>query len=96
MKLTENEKRDLVNLIENGHYLPDKYKYILFEKSDQVDFSWNGKSPEITNVVFPFQVIEQIDEPRNAMDDVTTENTRRFCHCNWQAKKRERIYSRMQ
>ena len=65
MKLTETEKRDLVNLIEKGDYLPDKYKYILFEKSDQVDFSWNGKSPEITNVVLPFQVIEQIDEPRN-------------------------------
>ena len=25
---------------------------------------WNGKTSEVSNVVLPFQVIEQVDEPR--------------------------------
>ena len=65
MKLSESEKRDLVNFIERGNFLPEKYKYLLFKNSDQVDLSWNGKSSEVTNVVLPFQIIEQVDEPRN-------------------------------
>ena len=31
-----------------------------FEKVDQVELIWNGKSSEITNVVLPFQIIEQV------------------------------------
>ena len=65
MKLSESEKRDLINFIERGNFLPEKYKYLLFKNSDQVDLSWNGKSSEVTNVVLPFQIIEQVDEPRN-------------------------------
>ncbi len=65
MRLSESEKRDLINFIEKGNFLPEKYKFLLFKNSDQVDLSWNGKSFDVTNVVLPFQVIEQIDEPRN-------------------------------
>ncbi len=65
MKLNDNEKRDIVNLIEQGKELPDKYRFLLFDQSKQVELIWNGKSDEITNVVLPFQIIEQIDEPRN-------------------------------
>jgi hypothetical protein len=25
---------------------------------------WNGKTSEVCNIVLPFQVIEQVDEPR--------------------------------
>ena len=31
----------------------------------EVELLWNGKTNEVTNVVLPFQVIEQIDEPRS-------------------------------
>ncbi len=65
MKLTENEKRDVVKLIEEGINLPEKYLFLLFDESKQVELTWNGKSDEVTNVVLPFQIIEQIDEPRN-------------------------------
>jgi len=65
MKLTDNEKRDVVKLIEEGKVLPEKYRFLLFDESKQVELTWNGKSDEITNVVLPFQIIEQIDEPRN-------------------------------
>ena len=65
MKLTDNEKRDVVKLIEEGKDLPEKYRFLLFDESKQVELNWNGKSDEVTNVVLPFQIIEQIDEPRN-------------------------------
>ena len=64
MKLTDNEKRDAVRLIEEGKNLPEKYRFLLFDESKQVELTWNGKSDEVTNVTLPFQIIEQIDEPR--------------------------------
>ena len=64
MKLTDNEKRDIVNLIEQGKTLPKKYRFLLFDESKQVELTWNGKSDELTNVELPFQIIEQVDEPR--------------------------------
>ena len=69
MKLSDSEKRDLIQLIEKDNFLPDKYRFKIFEKAGQVELIWNGKSSEITNVVLPFQVIEQVDEPRNEKID---------------------------
>jgi adenine-specific DNA-methyltransferase len=65
MKLTENEKRDAIKLIEAGKPLPDKYRFLLFDDDREVELIWNGKTAEVTNVVLPFQVIEQVDEPRS-------------------------------
>lgn len=65
MKLTDNEKRDIVNLIEQGKSLPEKYRFLLFDETKQVELLWNGKSDEVTNIDLPFQIIEQVDEPRN-------------------------------
>ena len=65
MKLTDNEKRDVVKLIEQGAKLPEKYRFLLFDENKQVELTWNGKSDETTNVVLPFQIIEQVDEPRS-------------------------------
>jgi adenine-specific DNA-methyltransferase len=64
MKLTDNEKRDVVKLIEEGKNLPEKYRFLLFEQSKQIELSWNGKSDDLTNIDLPFQIIEQVDEPR--------------------------------
>ncbi|MDA9628883.1 site-specific DNA-methyltransferase [Pelagibacteraceae bacterium] len=64
MKLTDNEKRDIVKLIEEGKNLPEKYRFLLFDSSNKVEVNWEGKNPDITNVVLPFQIIEQVDEPR--------------------------------
>ena len=65
MELTDNEKRDAVKLIEAGKPLPDKYRFLLFDDKREVELVWNGKTDEVTNTVLPFQVIEQVDEPRN-------------------------------
>ena len=65
MKLTDNEKRDVVKYLEAGKPLPEKYRFSLFDDDREVELLWNGKTNEVTNVVLPFQVIEQIDEPRS-------------------------------
>ena len=65
MNITNLEKRDIVKYIEEGKDLPEKYRFLLFENKRQVELLWNGKSDEVTNVVLPFQVIEQVDEPRS-------------------------------
>jgi len=64
MHLTDNDKRDIVKLIESGKPLPDKYRFLLFDDKREVELVWNGKTNEVCNVVLPFQVIEQVDEPR--------------------------------
>ena len=37
---------------------------MLFDDDREVELVWNGKTNEVCNVVLPFQVIEQVDEPR--------------------------------
>ena len=64
MKLTDNEIRDINRYLEEGKPLPEKYRFLLFEDKREVELVWNGKTSEICNVVLPFQVIEQVDEPR--------------------------------
>jgi len=51
MKLTDNEKRDSIKLIEAGKPLPDKYRFLLFDDDREVELL--------------FQIIEQVDEPRS-------------------------------
>ena len=66
--LTENEKRDIIKYLEAGKPLPDKYRFLLFKDDREVELLWNGKTNEVTNVVLPFQIIEQIDEPREGKE----------------------------
>lgn len=64
MRLTDNEIRDITRYLEEGKPLPDHYRFLLFEDKRQVELVWNGKTGDVCNVVLPFQVIEQVDEPR--------------------------------
>ena len=61
MKLTDNEKREILKLIEADKPLPDKYRFMLFDDKREVELVWNDKTSEVTNIVLPFQVIEQVD-----------------------------------
>ena len=65
MKLTDAEKREVVKLVETDKPLPDKYRFMLFDDKREVELIWNGKTSDVTNIVLPFQVIEQVDEPRS-------------------------------
>ncbi len=62
--LTENEKAEVQALIAAGKPLPERYRWKLFEQPRETELIWPGKTGEVTNVVLPFQTIEQIDEPR--------------------------------
>ena len=64
MNLSDNEKRDVIKYLEAGKPLPEKYRFLLFGETEEVELLWNGKTNEVTNVVLPFQIIEQIDVPR--------------------------------
>src|SRR3989339_1288978 len=66
MRLTDNEKRDAIKLLQEGKPLPDKYRFLLFQDDREVELTWNGKTQAVCNLVLPFQTIEHIDEPRSA------------------------------
>lgn len=63
-RLTEQEQQEIIRFIEANKPLPDKYRFLLFEDKREVELVWNGKTHEVCNIVLPFQVIEQVDEPR--------------------------------
>lgn len=65
MKLTDNEIREINQYLEAGKALPEKYRFLLFDDKREVELVWNGKTGDVCNVVLPFQVIEQVDEPRS-------------------------------
>lgn len=64
VELTEAEKREILQCLETGKPLDDKFRFLLFGDKREVELVWNGKTSEVCNVVLPFQVIEQVDEPR--------------------------------
>ena len=63
-RLTEQEQQEIIRYLEADKPLPDKYRFLLFEDKREVELVWNGKTSEVCNIVLPFQVIEQVDEPR--------------------------------
>ncbi len=63
-RLTEQEQQEIIRFIEADKPLPDKYRFLLFQDKREVELVWNGKTNEVCNIVLPFQVIEQVDEPR--------------------------------
>ena len=67
-QLTPQEQQEVTRFLEAGKPLPDRYRFLLFEDKREVELVWNGKTNEVTNSVLPFQVIEQVDEPRAEVD----------------------------
>lgn len=63
-RLTEQEQQEILRYIEADKPLPDKYRFLLFADKREVELVWNGKTSDVCNIVLPFQVIEQVDEPR--------------------------------
>jgi len=63
-RLTEQEQQEIIRFLEADKPLPDKFRFLLFEGKREVELVWNGKASEVCNIVLPFQVIEQVDEPR--------------------------------
>lgn len=64
LELSDAEKRDLIQLIQAGKPLPERYRFLLFEDTREVELVWNGKSADVCTAVLPFQTLEHVDEPR--------------------------------
>ena len=64
MNLTDNDKREIINLIQDNKPLPEKYRFLIFKDREEIELLWNGKSNEVSDIVLPFQTIEHVDEPR--------------------------------
>ncbi|MES1240077.1 MAG: DNA methyltransferase [Acidobacteriota bacterium] len=62
--LSDAEKRDLIELIQQGKPLPERYRFLLFEDKREVELVWNGKTRDVCTTVLPFQSLEHVDEPR--------------------------------
>ena len=67
--LTQQERDEVKRLVELGEPLPEKYRWKLFAEPRETELIWPGKTNEVTNVVLPFQTIEQIDEPRAELEE---------------------------
>ena len=77
--LSDQEKRDLVQLIQAGKPLPEKYRFLLFDDKREVELVWAGKTRDVCTAVLPFQTLEHIDEPRKeaAAEDQLVDTTGR-------------------
>ncbi|MDR2461027.1 MAG: site-specific DNA-methyltransferase [Deltaproteobacteria bacterium] len=64
-RLTPLEIKEIQRYLKEDRPLPEKYRFLLFENKREVELIWNGKNSNVCNVVLPFQIIEQIDEPRD-------------------------------
>lgn len=65
MRLTPEQKQEILRHLDSGKPLPDKYRFLLFDEARQVELLWNGKTRAVSDVALPFQTIEQVDEPRD-------------------------------
>ena len=63
-RLSKSDQQEIIRYLEAGKHLPEKYRFLLFQEKREVELAWNGKSNVVANVVLPFQIIEQVDEPR--------------------------------
>jgi len=64
VELSEDDKALIRDHLERGEPLPDCFRWTLFREPREAELIWPGKTSDVTNVVLPFQTIEQIDEPR--------------------------------
>ena len=64
VRLTKQEKQDIIRFLEADKPLPEKYRFLLFEDKREFELVWNGKTNNVCDIVLPFQTIEHVDEPR--------------------------------
>jgi hypothetical protein len=63
-RLTEQEQQEVIRIVEAGKATTGQVQVPAVWRKREVELVWNGKTNEVCNVVLPFQVIEQVDEPR--------------------------------
>lgn len=46
LRLSEQEKQEIVRFLEADRPLPEKYRFLLFDDKREVELVWNGKTGE--------------------------------------------------
>lgn len=69
MELSEQERTEIIKLIESGTRLPGRYRLSLFGDVASAELIWPGKSGDVERSVLPFQSIERVDEPRPEVNE---------------------------
>ena len=82
-RLTEQEQQEVIRYIEANKPLPDKFRFLLFEEKREVELVWNDKTSEVCNIVLPFQIIEQVDEPRAERSQMSLFDLNLNCRCSF-------------
>ncbi|KTC81696.1 site-specific DNA-methyltransferase [Legionella brunensis] len=62
--LSDDELRDIVDLLKKGEALPEDYRFRLFTSCNKSELIWPGKNNIICKAELPFQAIEHIDTPK--------------------------------
>ncbi len=47
MNLTDNDKREIIQLIQENKPLPDKYRFLMFRGREEIELLLNGKDDEV-------------------------------------------------
>jgi len=61
VSLSDDDKALIADHIARGEPLPERFRWLLFKEPREAELIWPGKTSDVTNVVLPFQSIEQID-----------------------------------
>jgi adenine-specific DNA-methyltransferase len=64
MDLSEGERQEIADHLARNEPLPEKYRWKLFAEPRETELIWPGKTQAVETAVLPFQIIEQVDEPR--------------------------------
>ena len=51
LKLSPEEKQEIIRYLESYRELPEKYRFLLFGDKREVELVWNGKTCEVCNIV---------------------------------------------
>jgi len=69
MHLSNNEKEQIIQAIQNNQPIPKELIYKMYADEEDVFLFWNGRKEDVTNVALPFHHIEHIDEPRKEANE---------------------------
>ncbi|WP_367607869.1 site-specific DNA-methyltransferase [Legionella sp. W05-934-2] len=75
--LSDDEIKNIVDLLDKGETLPDDYRFRLFSSSHKSELIWPGKNNNICKAELPFQAIEYIDTPKlnHSPNTIQSKNT---------------------
>jgi site-specific DNA-methyltransferase (adenine-specific)/adenine-specific DNA-methyltransferase len=60
INLSDEDKKQIKDYLDSNSYLPDKYRFLLFDNDRKTELVWEGKTDQVCNEVVPFVNSETI------------------------------------